>query len=81
MRQSRLMSLVEAVANVVVGYGVAVLTQVTVFPVVWASDEHEREPGDRGHLHGGLADPKLCATKGIRCDPCWSAGLPQGGMT
>ena len=28
MRQSRLMSLVEAVANVVVGYGVAVLTQI-----------------------------------------------------
>ena len=33
MRQSRLMSLVEAVANVVVGYGVAVVTQVLVFPV------------------------------------------------
>jgi hypothetical protein len=30
MRQSRLMSLVEAVANVFVGYGVAVLTQVAV---------------------------------------------------
>jgi hypothetical protein len=27
------MSLVEAVANVVVGYGVAVLTQVVVFPM------------------------------------------------
>ena len=33
MRQSRLMSLVEAVANVVVGYGLAVLTQVLVFPL------------------------------------------------
>ena len=33
MRQSRLMSLVEAVANVVVGYGVAVLTQMLVFPL------------------------------------------------
>jgi hypothetical protein len=32
MPQSRLMSLVEAAANVVVGYGVAVLTQVLVFP-------------------------------------------------
>jgi hypothetical protein len=30
--QSRLMSLVEAVANVVVGYGVAVVTQLLVFP-------------------------------------------------
>lgn len=32
MRQSRLMSLVEALANVAVGYGVAVATQVGVFP-------------------------------------------------
>jgi hypothetical protein len=30
--QSRAMSLVEAVANVVVGFGVAVLTQMLVFP-------------------------------------------------
>jgi hypothetical protein len=33
MRQSRLMSLVEAAANVVVGYGLAVLTQMLVFPM------------------------------------------------
>lgn len=33
MRQSRLMSLVEAAANVVVGYGVAVATQLLVFPL------------------------------------------------
>jgi hypothetical protein len=33
MRQSRLMSVVEAVANVVVGYAVAVATQLLVFPV------------------------------------------------
>jgi hypothetical protein len=32
MKQSRLMSLVEAIANVVVGYGIAVLTQLVVFP-------------------------------------------------
>jgi hypothetical protein len=30
--QSRAMSLVEAVANVAVGYGVAVATQMVVFP-------------------------------------------------
>ena len=30
--QSRWMSLVEAVTNIVVGYGLAVLTQVIVFP-------------------------------------------------
>lgn len=33
MKQSRLMSLVEAVANVIVGYGIAVVTQILIFPV------------------------------------------------
>src|SRR6056297_3056311 len=33
MKQSRAMSLVEAVSNVFVGYGVAVLTQIMIFPV------------------------------------------------
>lgn len=32
MKQSRAMSLVEAIANVAVGYGVAVATQLAVFP-------------------------------------------------
>ena len=32
-RQSRRMSLVEAVTNVVVGYSVAVVTQMLVFPL------------------------------------------------
>jgi len=33
MKQSRLMSLVEAIANVAVGYGIAVITQIVIFPV------------------------------------------------
>ncbi len=33
MKQSRLMSLVEAVANVMIGYGVAVITQILIFPI------------------------------------------------
>jgi hypothetical protein len=33
MKQSRLMSLVEAFANVIVGYGVAVVTQILIFPI------------------------------------------------
>ena len=33
MKQSRLMSLVESVANVAIGYGVAVFTQILIFPV------------------------------------------------
>ena len=31
--QSRWMSLVESSANIVVGYGLAVLTQILVFPI------------------------------------------------
>ena len=31
--QTRVMSLVESVANIVVGYGVAVITQLLVFPL------------------------------------------------
>lgn len=31
MKQSRTMSMIEALANVTVGYGVAVLTQIAVF--------------------------------------------------
>ena len=33
MKQSRLMSFCEAIANVTVGYGVAVLTQILIFPM------------------------------------------------
>lgn len=33
MKQSRRMSLVEAIANVLIGYGLAVLTQILVFPL------------------------------------------------
>jgi hypothetical protein len=33
MRQSRLMSAIEALTNVAVGYGLAVLTQLAVFPL------------------------------------------------
>jgi hypothetical protein len=33
MKQSRTMSLVESVTNVAVGYGVAVVTQILIFPI------------------------------------------------
>ena len=32
MKQSRIMSLVEAATNVVVGYGLAIATQIVMFP-------------------------------------------------
>jgi len=33
MKQTRSMSLIEAITNVILGYGLAVITQVVVFPV------------------------------------------------
>jgi hypothetical protein len=33
VKRSRIMSLVEAVVNVIVGYGIAVVTQIVIFPV------------------------------------------------
>ena len=33
MKQSRAMSMVEAVANVIVGYALAIATQLAVFPL------------------------------------------------
>lgn len=33
MKQSRGMSMLESIVNVVVGYGVAVVTQILIFPV------------------------------------------------
>ncbi len=34
MKQSRTMSLIEAITNVMVGYGLAVLIQILAFPAV-----------------------------------------------
>jgi hypothetical protein len=33
MSQSRLMSLVESLANVLIGFGIAVTTQIAIFPL------------------------------------------------
>ncbi len=49
MSQSRAMSLVEAVTNVIVGYALAIATQIVVFP--WFGIE----TGLAGHLTIGLA--------------------------
>lgn len=49
MKQPRLMSLVEAITNVIVGYGLAVVTQIIVFP--WFG--LEAELGE--HMAIGLA--------------------------
>jgi hypothetical protein len=49
MKQSRLMSMVEAAANVVVGYVLAIATQIVVFP--WFGIE----TGLAEHLTIGIA--------------------------
>ena len=49
MKQSRLMSLAEAASNVMVGYALAVVTQIVVFP--WFG----LETGLSEHLTIGLA--------------------------
>ena len=49
MKQSRAMSLIEAATNVVVGYALAVATQIVVFP--WFGIE----TGLAEHLSIGLA--------------------------
>lgn len=33
MKQTRTMSLIEAVTNVIVGYALAVITQILIFPI------------------------------------------------
>jgi hypothetical protein len=33
MKQSRFMSLMESICNVIVGYGIAVVTQILIFPI------------------------------------------------
>ena len=54
MKQSRAMSLVEAITNVVVGYVLAIATQIVVFP--WFGIE----TGLAEHLTIGLAFVGLC---------------------
>lgn len=49
MTQSRTMSLVEAATNVIVGYGLAVVTQIIVFP--WFDLEVELDE----HMAIGMA--------------------------
>ena len=58
MKQSRLMSLIEAITNVVVGYGLAVITQIVVFPL-FGIDADLKE-----HLAIGLAFVGMSLARG-----------------
>jgi hypothetical protein len=60
MMQSRLMSLIEAGTNVVVGYALAIATQLVVFPLFGI------ESGLSEHLTIGLAFVGSLAGAGLR---------------
>jgi hypothetical protein len=59
MKQSRLMSLIEAATNVIVGYMLAVVTQIVVFP--WFGIE----TGLSEHLTIGLAFVGVSLVRGF----------------
>ena len=59
MKQSRIMSMVEAAANVVVGYVLAIATQIVVFP--WFGIE----TGLGEHLTIGLAFVVISLARGF----------------
>ena len=58
MSQSRIMSLVEAITNVAVGYGLAIATQIVVFP--WFG----LEAGLGEHLAIGVAFTGVSLARG-----------------
>jgi hypothetical protein len=72
MRQSRLMSLVEAVANVAVGLLLAVTTQIVFFPILGVHallGQNVR----LAHLHGRVDRTKLppeTLVRGSTTEPC-----------
>jgi hypothetical protein len=66
MKQSRTMSLVEAIANVAVGYGIAVGTQILVFR---AAHDAGAEPEDGGGVHLGEHRPVFRSAAAVRGDP------------
>ena len=63
MRQSRIMSMVEAATNVVVGYVLAIATQIMVFP--WFGIE----TGLAEHLTIGLAFVGVSLARGYLLRP------------
>ena len=68
MKQSRVMSMIEAATNVVVGYLLAIATQIVVFP--WFGIE----TGLAEHMTIGLAFVGCRCCAATRCGDCsrWS---------
>jgi hypothetical protein len=76
MRQSRLMSLVEAGTNVVVGYGIAVLTQMAVFPLFGLNATIGQNLAI-GAIFTAVSLIRSFATQSVRSDPRWRRLLPS----
>lgn len=69
--QSRAMSLVEAATNIVVGYGLAILTQIFVFP------HFEIEVGLSEHLMIGLIFATVSLVRGYVLRRLFEGCRPQ----
>ena len=69
MRQSRLMSLAEALTNVAVGNGVAVATQLLVFPLFGVTTTLRENLVIGAILHRGLDPAQLYLATYVRGDP------------
>jgi hypothetical protein len=65
MRQSRLMSLTEAAANIMVGYAVGILTQALVFPIL-GIETSLRQNLVMAALYRRLLRQQLCAAGDLR---------------
>ena len=66
LKQPRRHSLVEAIANTVVGYLLAVLTQLAVFPQFGLEVPLAQSLVLGGDLHRAVAGPQLHAAPGLR---------------
>jgi hypothetical protein len=75
MIQSRLMSLIEAVTNVVVGYALAIATQLAVFPLFGI------ETGFREHLSIGLAFVGVSLARGYALRRLFEALTRRAGSS
>ena len=74
MKQTRRMSLIEAIANVVVGFAVALLTQIIVFPLfgLRVSLGENLAIGGLFTLLCAAAHKSVYAESSImRCRGCW----------
>jgi hypothetical protein len=63
------MSLVEATANIVGAFLLALLTQIAVLPLFGLAVFGCRRLPDRHHLHGGVDRPEFHLAAGIRSSP------------